>query len=85
MFHELLRYLPECKFGVLVFLKATGNITWSTSDIINVHYSHVEGNELAKASRIGLIYSSVGLGCLLGPVCANLCTDMSRPAKLQAA
>lgn len=63
--------------------QATGNLTWSSADIINVHSAHVDGDELATSTNIGFIYSSVGLGCLLGPIAANCFTDMSRPATLQ--
>ena len=64
-------------------MKATGNCTWASADILNVHYAHVEGNELLTSTHIGIIYSSIGLGCLLGPMAANFFTDMSRPATLQ--
>mmetsp|Transcript_13227 Transcript_13227/g.32146 ORF Transcript_13227/g.32146 Transcript_13227/m.32146 type:complete len:575 (-) Transcript_13227:46-1770(-) len=83
MFFDLLRYLSTCQFGLLVLLKATGNCTWSSADILNVHYAHVEGNELLTSTHIGIIYSSVGLGCLLGPIVANFFTDTTRPATLQ--
>ncbi|KAL7536703.1 hypothetical protein ACHAXR_011274 [Thalassiosira sp. AJA248-18] len=83
MFLEMMKYLVTCKFGLLVFLKATGNVTWGSADIINVHYAYVKDDELATSTNIGYIYSSIGLGCLLGPIAANYFTDMARPATLQ--
>mmetsp|Transcript_11169 Transcript_11169/g.22966 ORF Transcript_11169/g.22966 Transcript_11169/m.22966 type:complete len:606 (+) Transcript_11169:118-1935(+) len=82
---ELFGYLVSCKFTMLVFMKATGNITRGSADVINVHYAHIDGDVAATSSRVGIIYSSVGTGCLLGPFVANYFTNIDRVASLQGA
>lgn len=86
MMRETFRYLSHSSFGLLVFLKASGCLIWGTSDVLNVSFSHVEGNEAESSKRMGSIYSSVGLGCLIGPILANsTVVDGRRPRTLQLA
>lgn len=65
--------------------KATGQLTWGSADVINIHFAHMDKDEVTKSKHIGLMYSSVGIGCLLGPIFANNFTDMEHPRSLQFA
>jgi len=85
MFMQLMGFLIVCKFGMLVFMKATGQLTWGSADVINIHFAHMDKDEVTKSKHIGLMYSSVGIGCLLGPIFANNFTDMEHPRSLQFA
>lgn len=53
---ELFKYLFSCGFGTLIFLKASGTLIWGPADVLNVSFSHVEGDEAESARRIGIIY-----------------------------
>ena len=76
-------YLWKSGFGLVVFLKTSGAIIWGPTDVLNAEYALVPGDEKQTSERLGIIFSCLGLGCLLGPVCANFITDPDRPATLQ--
>lgn len=82
---ELTKYLFSCGFGPLVFLKSSGALTWGASDVLNVSISHIDGDEVASSKRLGMMYSSVGLGCIIGPILSNCFTDIKKPETLQLA
>ncbi|GMH55583.1 hypothetical protein TrLO_g4780 [Triparma laevis f. longispina] len=46
----------------LLFLKSYGCLLWGSADLLNVNFS--KGNEF----NLGLIFASVGVGCLVGPL-----------------
>lgn len=68
---ELFSYVWRCGFGLLVFIKASGCLIWGSADVLNVSFTHVEGDEAESSKRMGIIYSFIGLGCLFGPIIAN--------------
>mmetsp|Transcript_7369 Transcript_7369/g.11222 ORF Transcript_7369/g.11222 Transcript_7369/m.11222 type:complete len:489 (-) Transcript_7369:19-1485(-) len=79
-------YLVSSGFGLCAFLKATGTLTWGTQDVLNASISFVEGNEQETARRMGLIYSSAGFGCLIGPFISNsFVVKGDKPSTLQLA
>eukprot|EP00591_Stephanopyxis_turris_P011260 CAMPEP_0195528772 /NCGR_PEP_ID=MMETSP0794_2-20130614/31065_1 /TAXON_ID=515487 /ORGANISM="Stephanopyxis turris, Strain CCMP 815" /LENGTH=419 /DNA_ID=CAMNT_0040659961 /DNA_START=113 /DNA_END=1372 /DNA_ORIENTATION=+ len=82
---ELVKYVWVCSFGILLVMKSSGSFTWGAADVVNVSFTQVEGDEKASSERLGLLYSSVGLGCLLGPLVANYFTDIKEPETLQLA
>lgn len=86
MIRELILFLRSCGFASLIFLKATGCLIWGSADVLNVAFAHVENDEAESSRRMGLIFSSVGMGCVLGPALAN-CTivDGKKPSSLQLA
>jgi hypothetical protein len=83
MSYAVLGYLHKSGFGMAVLLKSSGSVVWGAADILNVEYAHVPYDEGATSERLGLLFSCIGLGCLLGPMCANLVTDPDRLATLQ--
>jgi len=85
MVKELIIYLWTCGFGLLAFMKGSGSITWGSSDVLNVSFAKVEGDEAATSHRLGLIFTFIGIGCLLGPVIINSLIDAKKPARLQLA
>lgn len=80
---EVIKYLWRSGFGVVVLLKSTGSIIWGATDVLNMEYAHVPDDEAATSERLGIMFSCLGAGCLVGPVCANFFTDPDRPATLQ--
>ena len=64
-------YLWQCGFGLLVLLKASGCLIWGSSDVLNVSFAQVDGDEAETSRRMGALYSSIGIGCLIGPIIAN--------------
>lgn len=86
MIRELILFLRSCGFASLILLKATGCLIWGSADVLNVAFAHVENDEAESSRRMGLIFSSVGVGCVLGPALAN-CTivDGKKPSSLQLA
>lgn len=83
MTNAVVKYLWSSGFGLVVFLKSSGSIIWGPADVLNVKYAHVPGDEGATSERLGIVFSCLGLGCLVGPICANFFTDPDRPATLQ--
>jgi len=86
MQREVFKYLWQSGFGLLIFLKASGCLIWGSSDVLNVSFSNVEGDEAETSRRMGMLYSSIGIGCLIGPIIANsTVVDGKRPCTLQLA
>jgi len=83
---ELILYLWYSGFGALIFLKSSGTLIWGAADILNVSFSHIENDEAESSRRMGALYSSIGIGCLIGPIVANsTIVDGKKPATLQLA
>lgn len=80
---EVIKYLWRSGFGLVVFLKSTGSIIWGPTDVLNMEYAHVPDDEAATSERLGVMFSCLGAGCLVGPMFANFFTDPDRPASLQ--
>eukprot|EP00591_Stephanopyxis_turris_P007054 CAMPEP_0195527276 /NCGR_PEP_ID=MMETSP0794_2-20130614/28827_1 /TAXON_ID=515487 /ORGANISM="Stephanopyxis turris, Strain CCMP 815" /LENGTH=459 /DNA_ID=CAMNT_0040658157 /DNA_START=21 /DNA_END=1400 /DNA_ORIENTATION=- len=85
MIAELGGYLWNSQFSILVLLKSSGNITWGFADVLNVSFSQIKDDEAASSARLGIIFFSVGLGCMLGPLTANCFTDIKKPSTIQLA
>ena len=85
MAKELFLYLHNSNFGGLVFLKATGACVWGPSDILNMSFAHIDGNEVSTSKRLGYLFSCLGLGYALGPMMVNSLTNASQPRTLQFA
>ena len=84
MSKEVLQYLSMCGFGLLVLLQPCASAVWGSSDVLNTSYAHVDNDEADTSRRLGLLSSSVGLGCLIGPLLTNSLLDVDPPRKLQA-
>ncbi len=86
MTKELFGYLWTCGFGALVFMKASGTVTWGSEDVLNVLFSQVPGDEIESSKRLGDLYSSMGVGCLIGPILAtSFIIDGRKPHTMQLA
>ncbi len=83
---EVFKYLWHSGFGLLIFLKASGCLIWASSEVLNVSFSNVDGDEAETSRRMGKIYSAIGTGCLIGPIIANsTIVDGKRPCTIQLA
>jgi hypothetical protein len=80
------QYLRSSFFGSLVFLKFTGGLVFGASDVLNVALSEqaLPGDFMSEPSqRLGILFSVVGTGCLVGPLIAEPFVDLERPMSLQ--
>lgn len=59
-------YIWTCKFAFLVFMKASGALIWGPEDILGVAYATVDGNEDETSHGMVVLFSCIGLGCLIG-------------------
>ena len=82
MILEGAKYLSSSFFGALVLLKATGAIAWGACDVLNVALSEL-GDASDNNRKIGILFSVVGIGCLLGPLLTEPCVDLERPTTVQ--
>mmetsp|Transcript_8282 Transcript_8282/g.23829 ORF Transcript_8282/g.23829 Transcript_8282/m.23829 type:complete len:555 (+) Transcript_8282:276-1940(+) len=81
---ECVEYLRDSHFGLLVFMKATGALSYGAVDILKVAISEQGTDGIADSSnRLGIIFASVGVGCLLGSLVSEQVSSMDRPASLQ--
>ena len=77
-------YLRSSFFGSLVLLKFSAAWVYGAIDILEVSFSE-RGDEEANSVRLGLLFAFSGVGCLLGTLLTEYCTDMSDPRSLQRA
>lgn len=76
-------YLRDSQYLAFVLLKASGCLIFGAADILNIDFSHRIDNENKDSVRLGVLYSCVGVACLIGPLVADQLTDMNRPRSLQ--
>jgi hypothetical protein len=76
------RYLCSSFFAPLVFLKGTCALAYGACDVLNVVLSE-QGDGRDKDKKLGILFSLVGTGCLLGPLLTEPFLDMERPSTLQ--
>ncbi|CAB9507171.1 Pfam:DUF894 [Seminavis robusta] len=89
-FTTVTRYLSVCGFGLLVFQKCSASLVWGIEDVVGAEFSTVfreDGSEDEALSswHMGLLFSVVGAGCMVGPALVNLITDARYPHTLQRA
>ncbi len=81
------QYLKGSYFGTPVLLKGTAALGFGACDILNVAFSEQtdEGDDpLASSNRkLGILFSLVGVGCLLGPLVSEPWLHVERPGTLQ--
>ena len=82
MISQGLAYLRNSFFGGLVFLKAAAFIICGANDVLNVSYSE-RGMAEHRATRLGLLFGSVGVGCVIGPLISDKYNDMNNPKVIQ--
>mmetsp|Transcript_2402 Transcript_2402/g.3513 ORF Transcript_2402/g.3513 Transcript_2402/m.3513 type:complete len:467 (+) Transcript_2402:100-1500(+) len=76
------RYLRSTFFGLLVFVKTGGALVFGAFDVLNVSYSERDP-EYNSSTRLGMLFGTVGVGCLIGPLVSDNFTEMKRPETLQ--
>ncbi|GKZ01163.1 hypothetical protein MPSEU_001067700 [Mayamaea pseudoterrestris] len=76
-------YVRNSFFGGLVFLKAAAFIICGANDVLNVSFSERGGSAEHRASRLGLLFGSVGVGCFIGPLFSDKYNDMNNPRVIQ--
>eukprot|EP00584_Thalassiosira_punctigera_P016081 CAMPEP_0172564856 /NCGR_PEP_ID=MMETSP1067-20121228/105955_1 /TAXON_ID=265564 ORGANISM="Thalassiosira punctigera, Strain Tpunct2005C2" /NCGR_SAMPLE_ID=MMETSP1067 /ASSEMBLY_ACC=CAM_ASM_000444 /LENGTH=626 /DNA_ID=CAMNT_0013355629 /DNA_START=283 /DNA_END=2163 /DNA_ORIENTATION=- len=81
---DFFRYLSTCGFGRVALLKATAALIWGPEDIISTAFAETSTEE-GTSFRMGLTFSLIGMGSLVGPMVANTRTDPARPVTLQRA
>jgi hypothetical protein len=82
---HLSSYIWGCGFGLLVFMKGSAALVWGPEDVIGVLFSTVEGDEQQSSVNLGIIFSVIGTGCMIGPMFINYVTDANRPITVQRA
>ena len=91
VFQQLGTYLWTCGFGLLVFQKSAASFVWGIEDIVGAEFSTVfdqetgEEDEEQSSWNMGLLFSSIGLGCMVGPAIVNIITSADKPYSLQRA
>lgn len=79
-------YLRSSFFGALVFLQFSAACVYGAIDVLEVSFSERGGGgEAANSTRLGILFAFSGVGCLLGTVVAEYCTNMKDPRSLQRA
>jgi len=77
-------YLRTSFFGGLVFLKLSGGLMYGGIDVLNVSFAE-RGGEEGKSARLGILFATMGIGNLIGPLVADRFTDMTQPRSIQLA
>jgi hypothetical protein len=79
---EGVQYLSSSFFGALVLLKAMAALAYGACDVLNVVLSEL-GDTGDRNRKVGILFSVVGIGCLLGPLIAEPYVDVERPTTVQ--
>lgn len=82
MISDGISYLMHSFFGPLAFLKGTSSLLCGASDVLNVSFSE-RGPVDGRAARLGILFASVGTGCILGPLLSDRFADMTKPRVIQ--
>jgi predicted MFS family arabinose efflux permease len=81
---DAVAYLRSAPFGALVLLKASGALVNGASDVLYVSISERREDTQHSTESIGILFAAAGVGCVLGPLVANLWTNTKRLEALQA-
>ena len=75
------KYLRSSFFLSLIFLKASAALAYGACDVLNVVLSEEgDGNPNTK---LGILFSLVGVGCLLGPLLTEPFVSVELPSTVQ--
>jgi MFS family permease len=69
-------------FGLLVLIKPSMEIVWGAGDILSVSFSE-RGPVEHEPTRLGILFASAGVGCILGPLLTDRSADLSMPSTIQ--
>mmetsp|Transcript_17554 Transcript_17554/g.47853 ORF Transcript_17554/g.47853 Transcript_17554/m.47853 type:complete len:530 (+) Transcript_17554:104-1693(+) len=88
-FYELVIYIHNCGFGMLLFLKTTATLFMAPIDIVSATFAHMQDedgeNESSSSFAMGMTFTVLGIGSWLGPTLLNFITDGNRPYTVQRA
>ena len=87
---EGLNFLKSSPCGAFIFLKTSGAVIYGACDVLNVSFSEADYSRYSIANmtageKLGILFTSTGAGCIVGPVIADRLTRMDVPASLQKA
>jgi hypothetical protein len=74
-------YLASSYFGGVVLLKFTTSLAYGAADVLNVAFSEMGDQD--NNAKLGVLFSLVGIGCLLGPLATEPFIDVERPTTAQ--
>jgi len=80
-----IHYIKSSFFGPLVLVNGAAALIFGSCDVLNVTFSKVPDNPSASNARLGLLFTCVGFGCLVGPLVAENFTTMKYLRTLQYA
>jgi MFS family permease len=83
MVEDGVTYLRSSFFGMLVLVKPSMELVWGAGDILNVAFSERYGQEQESAARLGLLFASAGVGCILGPLLTDRYARLDAPTSVQ--
>jgi hypothetical protein len=85
---EGLSFLGSSACGAFVLIKTSGALIYGAADIVQVAFSEADyddGSSSQSAVRLGYLFASSGVGCILGPLISDYFTQMDIPASHQTA
>jgi hypothetical protein len=83
MFRDGAEYLISSSYGVIVFLKVTVALVYGASDVLIVAFSEMDDQPEDTNARLGMLFSLVGIGSLLGQLLTEPFIDLERPTTVQ--
>lgn len=82
MLQEALLYLWTSPYGPFVLIKGCGALLFGSSDVITVVFSEREGS--LDSLRLGWMFASVGVGCILGPTLTDHFWNSHQEGQMEA-
>jgi hypothetical protein len=76
-------YLASSHFGGIILFKFTMSLAYGSADVLNVAYAEMGDYAEDSNSRLGVLFSIVGIGCLIGPLAIEPFIDVERPKAVQ--
>jgi Bacterial protein of unknown function (DUF894). len=75
------KYIVTSSFWPLVFMKSTTSLVYGGSDILNVSFAEEDpfSTQEEQSKKLGVLFLSVGLGCLIGPILFEPFTRIDKP------
>lgn len=82
--------LVSQSWGVFVLLKCFAGLIYGAADVLNVSFAEKGENSSeinldGSSQRLGILFAIVGVGCILGPIIIEPCTQMDNISSLERA
>ena len=75
-------YIKSQPWRSLIFIKLFACFIYGAGDVLNVSFAEHDGSE-GSSKRLGIIFASVGIGCLIGPLVADPFARMDNTTSLE--